>query len=108
MTFPTAFDCGSITIRYEPVAGSDFVSTKPPLVPKFVAERSAVPSGFRIETFADEQHDVPIVTSVSLRLMRRPAVPLKTTAAFCPGTFTPTETGAPPGMTVASASGGTS
>ena len=50
------------------------------------AERSVVPSGFRIESFAEEQHDEPIVTSVSLRLTRRPAVPLKTKAAFWPGT----------------------
>ena len=46
---------------------------KPPLVPKPVAERSVVPSGFRMEIFAEEQQEVPIVTSESLRLTRRPA-----------------------------------
>ena len=80
----------------------------PPFVPKFVGERSAVPSGFTIETLAAEQHDDPIVTSESLRLTRSPAEPAKVSAASWPGTVVSTETGGPPGTAVAAASGGTS
>ena len=49
------------------------MSMKPPLVPKLEAERSVVPSGFRIEIFAEEQQELPTVTSESLRLIRWPA-----------------------------------
>jgi hypothetical protein len=55
---------------------------KPPLVPKPEAERSVIPSGFRIEIFAEEQQEVPIVTSESLRLTRSPASASKRKAAF--------------------------
>ena len=61
---------------------------KPPLVPKPEAERSVVPSGFRIEIFAEEQQEVPIVTSESLRLTRSPARASKRKAAFWPGALT--------------------
>ena len=70
---------------------------KPPLVPKPEAERSVVPSGFRIEIFAEEQQEVPIVTSESLRLIRRPAAPSKTSRASSPGDVVVTVTGSPPG-----------
>ena len=81
---------------------------KPPLVPKLEAERSVEPSGFRIEIFADEQHEVPIVTSESLRLTRSPAIASKRKPAFWPGAVVSAEAGAPPGTTGASASSGTS
>ena len=77
---------------------------KPPLVPKLEAERSVEPSGFRIEIFADEQHEVPIVTSESLRLIRWPAAPSKTSRASSPGDVVVTVTGSPPG-TMAGAEG---
>ena len=81
---------------------------KPPLVPKPVAERSVVPSGFRMEIFAEEQQEVPIVTSESLRLTRRPARPSRRKAAFCPGAVVSTLAGAPPATIADSASSGTS
>ena len=56
----------------------------------------AVPSGFVIETLRLPVVDVPIVTPLTFRLMRRPAVPAKVSFAFWPGIVVVTVTGAPP------------
>ena len=64
-----------------PVVGSDLTSMKPPFVPTLVAVTSAVPSGFVIETLRLPVVDVPIVTPLTVRLMRRPAVPAKVGAS---------------------------
>ena len=50
-----------------------------------------------MERDADEQHEVPIVTSVSSRLTRPPATPSKVSLALSPGLATVTLTGSPPG-----------
>jgi len=73
---------------------------KPPLVPKLEPDRSVVPSGFRIEIFAEEQQEVPIVTSESLRLTRSPARASKRSLASSPGDVVVTVTGSPPGTMV--------
>ena len=67
-----------------------------------------VPSGFSTEAFAEEQQELPIVTSVSLRLIRRPATPSKRKLPFWPGTEVASEAGAPPGTMSVWTSGGTS
>ena len=85
------------------------MSTKPPVVPNGVAKTSVEPSGLRIETRAEQQVEVPIVTLLRSRLMRRPATPSNRTSAFWPGTGpVVTVTGAPPGVIVVDTSGGTS
>ena len=106
---PTSVSCGSTRIVYVPLTGSVFVSTKPPLVPNGVAKTSVEPSGLRMETRAEQHVEVPIVTFVRFRLMRRPATPSNRTSAFWPGVGpVVTVTGAPPGVMVAFTSGGTS
>ena len=90
-----------------PLAGSSFVSTKPPFLPNSVGVTSAEPSGFWIETLAEQQVEVPIVTPLSFRLTRWPARPSNDTAASWPSELTPTETGAPPGAIDAVTSSGT-
>ena len=53
-----------------PLAGSSFVSTKPPFLPNSVGVTDAEPSGFWIETLAEQQVEVPIVTPLNFRLTR--------------------------------------
>src|SRR5215217_6529510 len=69
---PTSASCGSTRIVYVPLTGSVFVSTKPPLVPNGVAKTSVEPSGFVIETRAEQHDEEPIVTLVRARLTRSP------------------------------------
>ena len=47
--------CGSTRIVYVPLAGSVFVSTKPPFVPIGVGGTSVVPSGLVIESVIEQQ-----------------------------------------------------
>jgi hypothetical protein len=61
-----------------------------------VAATKTVPSGFVIETFRLPVVDVPIVTPVTLRLMRWPEVPAKVTVAFSFATVVVITTGDPP------------
>ena len=91
-----------------PVVGSDLTSMKPPFVPTLVAVTSAVPSGFVIETLRLPVVDVPIVTPLTVRLMRRPAVPAKVSFAFWPGIVVVIVTGAPPAVMEGVRSAGTS
>ena len=79
-----------------------------PVVPKFAGETSVVPSGRRIETFAEEQHDVPIVTPVSFRVTVRPAVPANARQPFSPGTSRRSDDAGPPIAIVPVGSSGTS
>ena len=108
MAEPTSASCGSTRIVYVPLTGSVFVSTKPPLVPNGVAKTRIEPSGFVIETRAEQHVEAPIVTLVRARLIRSPAVPTKVAFAFCPGTLVETVTGGPAGAIVVLVSGGTS
>jgi hypothetical protein len=57
---------------------------------------SVFPSGRRTETLAEQQTEVPTVTSSTLRLIRSPLVPSKVAPAFCPGTEVATSTEGPP------------
>jgi hypothetical protein len=50
-----------------------------------------------METLAEEYAEDPIVTFVSLRLTRTPAVPSKVRRAFSSGAVVVTVTGSPPG-----------
>jgi hypothetical protein len=69
---------------------------KPPFVPMLVAVTRAVPSGFVIETLRLPVVDVPIVTLLTFRLTRWPAVPANVSVAFSLATVVVTVTGAPP------------
>ena len=92
-----------------PVVGSDLTSMKPPFVPTLVAVTSAVPSGFVIETLRLPVVDVPIVTPLTVRLMRRPALlPPKVSFAPWPGIVVVIVTGAPPAVMEGVRSAGTS
>jgi hypothetical protein len=53
-----------------------------------------------IETFAPQQVELPIVTPVSLRLTRWPAVAAKARRAFSLGAVVVTVTGSPPATIV--------
>ena len=57
-------------IVYVPLTGRARVSTNPPVVPKGVAKTSVEPSGFVIETRAEQQVEDPIVTLVRLSATR--------------------------------------
>ena len=62
-----------------------------------------------IETRAEQQLEVPIVTLLMVKAIRRPAVPENERTAFWPGTGPiETVTGWPPGVIGAVTSGGTS
>ena len=65
-----------------PLTGSTRVSRNPPVRPTGVAYTSVEPSGFAIETRAEQQLDVPIVTLLIVRAIRRPAVPENERTAF--------------------------
>ena len=65
--------------------------------------KTAVPSGFSSETNASDS-DMP----ESWRLIRCPAVPAKVTRAFWPGVEIEIDVAGPPGVTVPTASAGTS
>ena len=73
-----------------------------------VAATRAVPSGFVIETLRLPVVDVPIVTPLTFRLMRRPAVPAKVSFTFWPGIVVVIVTGAPPAVMEGVRSAGTS
>ena len=77
--------CGSTRIVYVPLAGSVFVSMKPPFVPIGVGGTRVVPSGLVIESVIEQQVDVPNVTLPTLRLIRCPVEPSKTRLAFASG-----------------------
>jgi hypothetical protein len=93
---PVAVFWGSTKIVYVPVVGSVFVSMKPPFVPTNVGDTSALPSGFRIETFVLQQVDDPMVTSVIRRLIRVPPLPANVAVAFSSGAVVVTVSGGPP------------
>jgi hypothetical protein len=70
---------------------------------------SAEPSGFVIESLAEQQAELPIVTPLALRLTRCPGMPWNVSLASWPGTGpTLTATEAPPAEIVPRTSGGTS
>ncbi len=89
--------CGSTRIVYLPVAGSVFVSTKPPFVPIGMGGTSVVPSGLAIESVIEQQVDAPNVTLPTFRLIRCPAEPSKTSVAFSPAAVVVTVRGEPSG-----------
>jgi hypothetical protein len=85
---------------YVPETDSVLVSMKPPFLPIAVGATRFVPSGRTIETYMLEVSDVPMVTSLTSRLMRWPAVPLNVAVAFSFATVVVTVTGGPPGVMV--------
>src|SRR5215813_966938 len=93
---------GSIRIVYVPVLGRVVTSMNPFPEPMKRLLTSAVPSGLRIDRSASEN-----VFEIWM-LIRWFAVPLNVTLAFWPGAVVESDTGLPPGVVLAVASGGTS
>ena len=85
-----------------PVVGSTIVSMNPPKDPNVTAEPSAAPFGLRIEIRIEQQ------AGPTSRLIRSPAVPLKVSLAFCPGTVVSAVAGGPPTTIEEVVSAGTS
>lgn len=71
----------------------------PPLVPIVVGAMRLVPSGLRIDT-----EEELMVTALMIRPTLDPAVPSKTTRAFCPALVVVTVTVGPSGVIVANTS----
>ena len=90
---------GSTRIVYVPVTGNAGEDRNPPLVDTEVGTMRLLPSGFRMET-AEEM----IVTELMIRPILDPAVPSKTTRAFCPEFVVVTVTGDPLTVIVAKTS----
>src|SRR5512142_2504333 len=90
-------------IVYVPALGRLVVSMKVAPGPMKRALPRVLPSGLRIDSCANEK-----VAFEICRLIRWLAEPLNVTRAFCPGVVVVTDTGLPPGVVVAVASGGTS
>ena len=86
-----------------PAVGSEVVSRNVVPGPMNRLLPSALPSGFRIDRSANGK-----VAFVTFTLIRWPAVPPSVTRAFCPGALVEIDTGEPPGVALADASGGTS
>ena len=86
MTEPTAFDCGidddAVGARLRERLRVDEATAR---AEAGGGEKRRPVRACRMEIFADEQQEVPIVTSESLRLTRRPARPSKTSRASSPG-----------------------
>src|SRR5918996_2375407 len=89
-------------MEYVPLSGSVVASTKTPEVPKVVAGTSVAPPGDVIDTRPTQQ------LGPTFRLTRRPAVPLKSRRASCPGTEVVTITRTPSATIVSTTSEGTS
>src|SRR5690349_888489 len=100
---PTVAPEGVTTSAYVPELGRVRASTNAPPVPKDVLAPTSFPSGPTIDAIA-----VVKETDAIFRLTRSPAVPLKVSCAFCPGTVVVTVTDAAPGVIEPLTSGGTS